>query len=94
MGYLSFQGAGSSSGRGHAAPWCIETWGVDGGLNRNKFPLSIPDMQKAIDIPLQLYAPYFCPNSTYFDNNNKDSMWTSIRSDTTLPGCDAFDFHL
>lgn len=32
IGYLSFQGAGASKGRGQAAPWCIETWGVDGGL--------------------------------------------------------------
>ena len=23
MGYLSFQGAGASSGRGQAAPWCV-----------------------------------------------------------------------
>ena len=31
MGYLSFQGAGASAGRGQAAPWCVSTWGVDGG---------------------------------------------------------------
>ena len=92
MGYLSFQGAGTSSGRGHAAPWCIETWGVDpGGLNGDKYPLSIKDMQQAIDIPLQLYAPYFCPSSTYFQPEDEKN-WTSIQSNTTLPGCDAFDF--
>ena len=61
MGYLSFQGAGASSGGGgaHAAPWCVDTWGVDGGLGHS-YPLDLPALHAAVGIPLQLYAPYFC----------------------------------
>jgi len=62
MGYLSFQGGGASSGRGSAAPWCVNTWGIDGGLS-NQHPLDLTSFQKALGIPLQLYAPYFCPDS-------------------------------
>ena len=46
MGYLSFQGAGASSGRGQAAPWCVSTWGVDGGLG-DRYPLSVRDLSLA-----------------------------------------------
>jgi hypothetical protein len=53
MGYLLFQGAGASSGQGIAAPWCVDTWGIDGGLSSH-YPVSIKDMQNAIGIPLQL----------------------------------------
>jgi hypothetical protein len=87
MGYLSFQGAGTSSGRGQAAPWCVETWGVDGGLDKNHYPMPVKDFQKAIGIPLQLYCPYFCPTTTYFDQ-----QWTALSSDPTLPRCSSYDF--
>ena len=62
---------------------------MDGGLNRGEFPLSIPQMQKAIDIPLQLYAPYFCPNSDYF---NSTSNWTSTRSSLNVTDCSYYGF--
>ena len=91
MGYLSFQGAGSSSGRGKAAPWCVETWGVDGGLSQN-YPMDLKSFQKALGVPLQLYAPYFCPGSSYFESNNQNSQWKSISSDPSLPGCSDFNF--
>jgi hypothetical protein len=88
MGYLSFQGAGSSSGRGQAAPWCVQTWGCDGGLDPKHYPMTVKDLQQAIDVPLQLYCPYFCPSSNYFD----DGRWRSVSSDTTLPRCAAYNF--
>eukprot|EP00546_Thalassionema_frauenfeldii_P019243 CAMPEP_0178900492 /NCGR_PEP_ID=MMETSP0786-20121207/3503_1 /TAXON_ID=186022 /ORGANISM="Thalassionema frauenfeldii, Strain CCMP 1798" /LENGTH=787 /DNA_ID=CAMNT_0020571501 /DNA_START=126 /DNA_END=2490 /DNA_ORIENTATION=+ len=90
MGYLSFQGAGASSGRGEGAPWCISTWGVDGGLNRKEYPLDMNAFQRALGIPLQLYAPYFCPENSYFGNDN--SKWKYVTSDETLPGCNGFAF--
>lgn len=86
MGYLSFQGAGASSGRGQA-PWCVETWGVDGGLGK-QYPLDMGSLQRAIGIPLQLYAPYFCPTSPYFDGSN----WTAVSSNSSLPGCTDYNF--
>lgn len=88
MGYLSFQGGGASSGRGTAAPWCVNTWGVDGGLS-DRYPVSVKEMQKAIGIPLQLYAPYFCPDSPYF---NETSKWNKVSSNTLFPSCSMFDF--
>ena len=88
MGYLSFQGAGASSGRGTAAPWCVDTWGIDGGLS-DRYPVSVKDMQHAIGIPLQLYAPYFCPHSPYF---NETSKWAKVSSNTSFPSCAGFDF--
>ena len=104
MGYLSFQGAGASSlgapqfletdtatsddDRLLGAPWCVNTWGVDGGLG-SEYPLSVGDMQRAVDVPLQLYAPYFCSGSGYFGNG---SNWTAVSSDTTLEGCGDFSF--
>jgi hypothetical protein len=85
LGYLSFQGAGASTGRREGAPWCIHTWGVDGGLGP-QYPLDLASFQKALNLPLQLYAPYFCPESPYFGN------WPSLASDTSLPGCDDYAF--
>ena len=52
IGYLSFQGAGASSSDG-GAPWCVSTWGVDGGES-GAFPLSVGDLHKALGVPLQL----------------------------------------
>ena len=90
LGYLSFQGAGTSSGRGKAAPWCIEKWSADGGQDPNNYPLDTKAFQKALGIPLQLYAPYFCPNSTrYFQ---PDTPWKSVASNPNLPGCSGFAF--
>ncbi|CAB9515401.1 expressed unknown protein [Seminavis robusta] len=88
MGYLSFQGAGASSGRGKAAPWCVDTWGVDGGL-ADQYPMDLKTFQRALGLPLQLYAPYFCPNSSYFRD---DSQWKPVHSDPALPGCKAYAF--
>ena len=91
MGYLSFQGSGASSGGRSAAPWCVDKWGVDGGLGP-MYPMPLADFQRALDIPLQLYAPYFCPQSPYFHNDNDQTHWTSVVSDRSLPGCDSYAF--
>jgi len=90
IGYLSFQGAGTSSGRGKAAPWCIERWSADGGQDRKKYPLDIGAFRDALGVPLQLYAPYFCPetNGYFFPH----TPWKSVRSNPELPGCSGFDF--
>ena len=42
---------------------------------------------KAVGVPLQLYAPYFCPG--YF---NSTSPWKSFTSDTNLTGCHDYNF--
>ena len=90
--YLSFQGAGSSSGRGKAAPWCIERWSADGGQDPKHYPLDTKAFQKALGVPLQLYAPYFCPNSRkYFQPY---TPWRSVSSNPQLPGCSGFDFDM
>ncbi|CAK0845740.1 unnamed protein product [Prorocentrum cordatum] len=94
MGYLSFQGSGASSlskstGADRfegGAPWCVNTWGVDGGLG-GQYPLPLPSFHKALGLPLQLYAPYFCPSSEYF---NATSQWTSVKSDASV--CPGYDF--
>jgi len=80
--YLSFQNAWWKSG-GESAPWCVGEWEAVPA----KVPMGIPAFQKAMGVPLQLYAPYFCATSTYPNN------FSMIRSDTTLPGCNGFDFY-
>jgi hypothetical protein len=78
---------------GVGAPWCIGTWGPDAGTS-NQFPLPETDFQKALGIPLQLYAPYFCDQSAYFTRVNASASpaWQSYQSDITLPGCGGFGF--
>jgi len=90
MGYLSFQGSGASKfeGSNGNAPWCVHTWGPDGGLGGN-YPVNLKDFQKALGLPLQLYAPYFCPGSIYFDSK---SNWTAASANTSLEGCNNFGF--
>jgi hypothetical protein len=93
IGYLSFQGAGTSSGRGTAAPWCVSRWSADDGQDRNHYPLHTKDFQRALGVPLQLYAPYFCPDSIYFHNTETPHPhFDSVSSNTLLPGCSGFNF--
>ena len=92
MGYLSFQGVGASVGH-DGAPWCVDRWGPDGGLGPN-YPLSLSDFQRALGLPLQFYAPYFCFGSTYFNSTSSNGapVWPGVRSDASLPGCKGYDF--
>ena len=79
----------------HAAPWCVNTWGPDlHGSERRQFPVELAggDFAKALGIPLQLYAPYFCPESKYFSRVDPSSNWTSVVSDTSIDGCSFYGF--
>jgi hypothetical protein len=92
MGYLSFQGVGTSVGH-DGAPWCVDRWGPDGGLGPN-FPMSLGEFQRALGLPLQFYAPYFCFGSAYFNGTSSDGapVWPGVRSDPSLPGCTGYRF--
>jgi hypothetical protein len=79
--WFSFQNAWWEMG-GESAPWCVGEWVP----NPKKVPMGVQAFQKALGLPLQLYAPYFCATSAYPSN------FTMVRSDTTLPGCSDFDF--
>lgn len=93
MSYLSYQGSGSSTSDG-SAPWCVSTWGPDIKTGSGAYPLTLPELHEAIGfLDLQLYAPYFCPNSPYFDTNNSTNpSWPSVASNKNLTGCTAYDF--
>ena len=77
---------------GGGAPWCVSEWGVDGGLS-NAFPLSVRALHDALGVPLQLYAPYFCNNSQYFEPGAKPlGGWKAFTSNTSLDGCGGYLF--
>jgi len=50
--------------------------------------MDLKSFQAAVGVPLQLYAPYFCPGSEYFNN----TKWKAVKSDTSLPGCHDYAF--
>jgi len=78
-----------------SAPWCVNTWGPDlHGEERRKFPVELAGgaFAEALGIPLQLYAPYFCPESKYFSRVDPSSNWTSVVSDTSIDGCSFYGF--
>ena len=78
-----------------AAPWCVNTWGPDlHGKERAQFPVELAggDFAKALGVPLQLYAPYFCPESKYFSRVDPSSNWTSVISNNSIPGCGDYGF--
>lgn len=41
---------------------------------------------KALDLPLQLYAPYFCMDTPYAET------WDMLSSNTSRAGCDGYAF--
>lgn len=49
--------------------------------------MNLADFSKALELPLQYYAPYFCPQSPYFSGE-----WSSVASNISLPGCHYYDF--
>jgi hypothetical protein len=82
-------------GEGTDAPWCINTWGVDLPDGDGSFPLPVKEFHKALGLPLQLYAPYFCPASEYFNGSipaGRSKAWTPVKSSLKLPGCSYYGF--
>jgi|EP01046_Picozoa_sp_COSAG06_P015634 hypothetical protein len=78
-----------------SAPWCVNTWGPDlHGPERRKFPVELAggNFANALGIPLQLYSPYFCPESKYFSRVDPSSNWTSVISNNSIPGCGNYGF--
>ena len=61
---------------------------MDGGLG-DRYPLSVRDLSLAFGAPVQLYAPYFCPNSSYFDDS---SPYEKVSSNTSRQGCEDYAF--
>jgi hypothetical protein len=45
--------------------------------------------QKDLDLPLQLYAPYFCNNTDYF---NGSTPYTAVESNVSIDGCGHYHF--
>jgi hypothetical protein len=91
VAWLSFQGGwwnNKNIHTPHCAPWCVTSWDV----NKTKVPMGLPAFQAALDMPLQLYAPYFCADTIYAKANG--GAWDFIASDTSLPGCHPYDFKL
>ena len=88
IGYLSFQGSGASASHGGGAPWCVSQWGPDQGLGGN-YPMPLKDFASAMDVPMQYYAPYFCPENVYFGNG---SQWEGVQSDVNQTGCGSYAF--
>jgi hypothetical protein len=82
LNYLSFQNAWWEAGS-ESAPWCVGTFTPV----PHKVPMGMAAFQKALGLPLQLYAPYFCADSPYPQN------FSMVRSDTSLPGCNHMDFY-
>ena len=57
---------------------------------RYALPRQPPPPQRApLGVPLQLYAPYFCNNSEYFERGAPLGGWKHFTSNTSLPelGC-------
>jgi hypothetical protein len=83
VAWLSFQGGWWNNKNIHTpncAPWCVTSWDV----NKTKVPMGLSKFQSALDMPLQLYAPYFCADTIYARANG--GKWDFIASDTSLPG--------
>ena len=79
--YLSFQNAWWPTS--HSAPWCVSdwsTWTTDAKGRNTKFPMSnsVSEFIQQLpnEIPVQLYAPYFCDDTVY----TKDYKFLSSNS--------------
>jgi hypothetical protein len=80
-GYMSYQGAwwlldGS-------APWCVSEWVHNPARN---YPMTNAEFQKRLQLPVQLYAPYFCNDTAYA------SEWPMLSSDQSIPNCGGYSF--
>ena len=88
--YLSFQNAWWPTS--HSAPWCVSdwsTWTTDAKGRNTKFPMSnsVSEFIQQLpnEIPVQLYAPYFCDDTVY----TKDFKF--LASNTSLGGGRTFE---
>jgi len=80
--YLSYQNAWWTSS--HTANWCVSEWE---NVDRTKVPMGVPEFRhRTADLPFQLYAPYFCNDTTYGNN------FSMLASNPSLPGCRGFSF--
>ena len=77
---------------GLLAGWLVRWlagWLVVAGITIGNWPTGhhVPlsaqqqEIQKKLDLPFQLYAPYFCMDTPYAND------WPMLTSDTKLPGC-------
>ena len=73
--YLSYQNAWWQSS--WSAYWCVSDWRA---WNSTRVPMGVPEFARLLDLPLQLYAPYFCNDTTYYD-----TTFTLLASNTSLP---------
>ena len=83
--YLSFQNAWWPTS--HSAPWCVSdwsTWTTNAKGQNAKFPMSRSVshfiQQLPNEMPVQLYAPYFCDDTVYAKN------YTFLSSDASTSG--------
>ena len=72
--YLSYQNAWWPSS--WSAYWCVSDWRT---WNLTRVPMGVPEFSRRVNLPLQLYSPYFCNDTTY-DNAN----FTFLVSNTSL----------
>jgi hypothetical protein len=66
------------------------------------YPLSIKEFQNELaqhrglkpgEFPLQLYTPYFCNDSQYFDHSRQSNpSWKHVESNTSIDGCGHYHF--
>jgi hypothetical protein len=79
----------------HNAPWCVNTWSADLPSGHGSYPLSVKELRDGLGVPLQLYAPYFCPGSEYFNGTapaGRAKPWTPVNSSLDLDGCSFYGF--
>lgn len=50
--------------------------------------MNLTSFSQVLGLPLQYYAPYFCPKSPYFT----DGKWNAVESNNSLPGCHYYEF--
>eukprot|EP01060_Flectonema_neradi_P028341 TRINITY_DN3809_c0_g1_i3.p1 TRINITY_DN3809_c0_g1~~TRINITY_DN3809_c0_g1_i3.p1 ORF type:complete len:799 (+),score=172.91 TRINITY_DN3809_c0_g1_i3:63-2399(+) len=84
LGFVSYQGAWWNNPHIHEkgyAPWCVTNWGT----NHTKYPIDVKQFSEDINLPLQLYAPYFCDDTTYAKQNG--GQWDMMESSAELNGC-------
>eukprot|EP01062_Namystynia_karyoxenos_P063795 TRINITY_DN5658_c0_g2_i1.p1 TRINITY_DN5658_c0_g2~~TRINITY_DN5658_c0_g2_i1.p1 ORF type:complete len:820 (+),score=221.94 TRINITY_DN5658_c0_g2_i1:112-2460(+) len=84
LGSISYQGAWWDNKYIHtkqAAYWCVS----DFENNATKYPMDTGAFQRAVGVPLQLYAPYWCADTPYAVVNG--GPFNMVSSNSSLPGC-------